>query len=234
LTSTTSTSSSNLEIRTSQLARERRVSLYDHIRDSFSSATPSFYFSSSVSAPKLSVPGGELRIGISVVILPPPPGKLYNFPVPDISTQSFVFRVRSHTGLRIPRLFPNPPKSHTFKKIEVEQRKASVNATFTPKGGNFVGQVCWITVKLPEDILPSFKTYNLWRGYRVECEVVFEVAGKEGVMRAQSDLNIVADGENVGNEDVGWDFKKKGVDDEDGDEDLSLKMAEAMVRDSSL
>ncbi|KAF2651658.1 hypothetical protein K491DRAFT_719625 [Lophiostoma macrostomum CBS 122681] len=192
LISTTTTSTSNLEIRTSQLARERRVSFYDHIRDSFSSTTPSFHFTSSISAPKVSIPGGELRIGISVAILPPPPGRLYNFPVPDILIQSFLFRVRSYTGLRIPRLFPNPPISHTFRKIEVEQRKASVNVTFTPKKGNFDEQVCWITVKLPEDILSSFKTYNLWRGYRVECEVDFVVAGKDGVMRAQSDLNIVA------------------------------------------
>lgn len=226
----TSTTTERLEVRTHHLAQERRPSLSDCFRDTFSSSTPSFYFAPKVSTPKISTPSAEIHISISVSILPPPAGKLYNFPVPDISISSFKCRIRSYTGLRILRpSLANPdkpaqPKSYTFKACELRQSKIPLNAVFRPKDGNYDNQSCRITITLPKTILPSFKTYNFWRSYRLECDVTFRAAEKEVTAYTQSDLNIVARPEA---ELVNKEVRKVGMERED--ESSSLKMAQTMI-----
>jgi hypothetical protein len=218
----------NLEIRTRQLTQQRRASLCDNVRDSFSSNTPSFYFAPSISVPKVTTPGSDARISISIAILPPPAGKLYNFAIPDIALLSFSIRVRSYTGLRVLRQsITNPDKpptseSRTFKLVELDQSKKKFGAVFKPKDGAFDGQACVITIRLPKTILPSFATYNFWRSYRLEGDLTFSIAGKEITTSVQNDLNIVARPEAQVVEGA-----LNGMEDED--EATSLEMAAVMV-----
>ncbi|KAF2688422.1 hypothetical protein K458DRAFT_428011 [Lentithecium fluviatile CBS 122367] len=186
---------SDLSIQTAQLSKDRRLSIREQLRDAFNLSAPTFYFKASTTTAKLSTPGADLKVSISIAILPPPPGQLYNFPVPNIAIARLHFRLRSYTGLRVLRLPPDeqkPPKSYTFKEYELETRQSPSGAAFTPKNGGFNGQSCVSTIALPGAILPSFKTYNLWRSYRLECEVTFSIAGKEVSVKSRSDLNIVA------------------------------------------
>ena len=195
LLSNVHSSSSELFVQTAQLSKERALSLREQLRDAFDTTTSAFYFKGYTSTPKTSVPGASLKVTITVAILPPPPGHLYNFPVPNITVARLAYRVRSYTGLRVQRLSSEKqklPKLFTFKQYELDTRQSPNGATFVPRNGAFDGQSCVITIVLPENLLPSFKTYNLWRSYILECEVTFSVAGKEVSTKSKSDLNIVA------------------------------------------
>ncbi|KAF1966448.1 hypothetical protein BU23DRAFT_603572 [Bimuria novae-zelandiae CBS 107.79] len=191
-----------LSIQTAALTKERKLRFREQLCDAFNTSTPTFYFSVNVTAPKLGTPGADLRVGIRVDVLPPPPGHLYNFPVPDVTIASITFRIRSYTGVRV--LVPSPAsaqsadispglvsKKETFKSTELHQTQTPNNATFRPQNGGFDGQVCVATVPLPRDLTPSFKTFNAWRGYRLQYTVRVQVAGKEEEVKVANDLDIV-------------------------------------------
>lgn len=193
---------SKLSIQTTALSKERKLSLREQFRDAFNTAAPTFYFQVNVTTPRLSTPGADVKIGIALEVLPPPPGHLYNFPIPDITIASIAFRVRSYTGVRaIPVFAPSQPspgaldavcKKETFKQTELTQTQTPTNATFEPRDGDFKDQVCVATLLLPQEMTPSFKTYNAWKGYRLECAVRVHIVGKEEEVKVISDLDVVA------------------------------------------
>lgn len=220
----------NLSIQTAALGKERKLRLREQLCDAFNTSAPTFYFSVKARAPRLSVPGATIKISVAMDVLPPRLGKLYNFPIPDITITSMKFLVRSYTGVRT--LAPEPTQTQsaanasdrscrkeTFKETEFRQTQTPTNATFTPQKGGFEDQVCVATITLPEDVLPSFKTYSAWRGYRLECAVRLRVAGKEADAKFANDLDVVAGGE------VHFERKKTPA-----DEGLSRQVAETIVR----
>lgn len=227
-----STATAALTVQTAQLSKDRRLSLCEQLRDAFSSSAPNFYFSNTVTTPKLSVPGADVKVILSLHVLPPPPGKLYNFPVPDIAVTCLKFRLRSHTGVRVLRApdlsSPDKPaqmKAHTFKATELRTSRSPPGAAFKPRQGNFNRQSCIVTLRLPHTLVPSFRTYNFWRSYRLECDVTFTVAGKEVTSRTQSDLNVVARPEGAVETKV--DLARSEMERED--EADSLEVAQTMV-----
>jgi hypothetical protein len=218
---------SDLSIQTAQLSKTRPLAIREQLRDVFNTGAPAFYFKAITSSPKLSMPGARLQVAVAVAILPPPPGHLYNFPVPNITIVRLTFRIRSYTGLRVQRQFPDerkPPKSYTFKGYEMETRQSPSGAIFTPKNGAYEGQSCVSNITLPATILPSFKTYNLWRGYRLESEVTFSVAGKDVSAKTACDLNIVIS--SSGSADATGGMRQE-IDAED--DAVNLEMAQAIV-----
>ncbi|KAF2640832.1 hypothetical protein P280DRAFT_518185 [Massarina eburnea CBS 473.64] len=222
-------SSSDLFVQTAQLLKQTRLSLREQLRDTFSSSAPSFYFRGNISVPTLSIPGADLKASMSITILPPPPGKLYNFALPDISITALNFRVRSYTGIRIMRRLPDEQqataRTQTFRYDELRTSQSPSGATFQPKDGGFDGQACVSTITLPKNILPSCKTYNIWRSYRVRCDAVLSVAGKEVNLHSKSDLNIVANPRAADDINEGPIQELRGEDDA-----VSLEIAQAMVR----
>jgi hypothetical protein len=227
LTRQTASASRPLHVKTTQLRKERRLSLCERAKDTVKASLPGFYFSTTLTTPRVSAPGADITIGVSVTVLPPPAGTLYNFPVPDICLKRLDIRIRSYQGLRVLTPGKNTPtKSHTFKSLELRTAKESPNIIFRPKNGNFDNQSCIITVALPAGILPSFKTYNLSRGYRLEIDVTLSVAGKERTARAESDLNIVS--RPVGSTESDIDGREVKMEEEDMA--VSLEIAEEMVR----
>ncbi|KAF2250566.1 hypothetical protein BU26DRAFT_503228 [Trematosphaeria pertusa] len=209
--SNTTTTRHNLSVQTAALTKERRLSLREQLRDAFNPSAPSFYFAAQIRSPKLATPGSDLHLPITLSVLPPPLGKLYNFAVPDICIASLDARVKSFTGLRVLHPSPNPSPnpspisnhalgaqakshSHTFKSTALRSTTLPSSRTFIPIDGDFSSQSITLTLTLPATMLPSFATYNIWRSYRLECEVRFAVAGKEVAAHTQSDLNIVARG----------------------------------------
>jgi hypothetical protein len=223
----TANASRSLHIKTTQLRKERRLSLCERAKDTVKASLPGFYFSTTLTTPRVSIPGADMTIGVSVTVLPPPAGTLYNFPVPDICLKRLDIRIRSYQGLRV--LTPGkhtPTKSRTFKSLELRTAKESPDIIFRPKNGNFDNQSCIITVALPAGILPSFKTYNLWRGYRLEVDVTLCVAGKERMARTESDLSIVS--RPVGSTESSIDGREVRMEEEDMA--ASLEIAEEMVR----
>ncbi|KAF2263682.1 hypothetical protein CC78DRAFT_568886 [Lojkania enalia] len=185
----------NLTIQTRQLSTPSRLSLYQRLKDPFSASAPSFLFYARTSLPSVSSPGVGISVGIEINVLPPPLGKLYNFPVPNILVSSYVMRVRSYQGLRMHAPSAGNParmKTYVFKAVEV-RRTEQPEFMFRPESGGFEGQVCTLgCVGLSEDMVPSYKTFSLWRTYRLKVEVVLRVAGKEAVIRVKEDLNIIA------------------------------------------
>jgi hypothetical protein len=117
-------------------------------------------------------------------------------------------------------------KSHTFKTLELRTVKEPLDSIFKPKEGNFNSQFCLISIALPPEILPSFKTFNLWRGYRLEVDVTFCVAGRSVSASVQSDLNIIA--RPTGGRESKAERKEVKMIEEDRAE--SLEIAEEMVR----
>ncbi|KAF2471202.1 uncharacterized protein BDR25DRAFT_313823 [Lindgomyces ingoldianus] len=229
----TNSISHNLSIQTLKLLSDKRLSFGELFRDAFSSSTPGFYFTPTITIPKLSIPGANLLVSISVTILPPPLARLYNFPVPSVSISSFHCRIRSYTGIRTKGLLLTPSHAYTFKHCELRCEKQLPTAAFHPKEGGYEGQKCVVTIALPRTILPSFKTFNFWRSYKVEVDVAFSCAGKEVVMYAKSDLNVVArpaDGRRDG--EVEGDLKTYKTEPEE--EITSLEMATTVVEMTSL
>jgi hypothetical protein len=227
----TASASKTLHVQTTQLRKERRLSLCERTKDAFNPTTPDFYFSATVTTPRVAVSGADIKLSVSISVLPPPAGKIYNFPVPDVRLKRFDARIRSYQGLRV--LMPakhNPTKSHmeshTFKTLELRTVKEPPDSTFRPREGNFDSQCCLIYIALPSDILPSFKTFNLWRAYRLEVDVTFCVAGKRVSVSVQSDLNIIARPAGSRQSNV----KEKEVRMEEEDKAESLEIAEEMVR----
>ncbi|KAF2710759.1 hypothetical protein K504DRAFT_453818 [Pleomassaria siparia CBS 279.74] len=195
LMSQTHNSTQNLKIQTTQLLKEKPLSTREQLKDAFLTTTPSFYFATTLTTPRLSIPGADVKIGISVAVLPPPVGKTYNFPIPDISITHVAVRVRSYHGVRVLRPPPSshdPTRSYTFNNVQVQTETKAPSAIFTPQAGDFVGQTCVVSIALPETMTPSFKTRNLWTGYRLKCVVTFGVKGKYGTAVAHGDLNIVS------------------------------------------
>ena len=190
------TSTSNLSIRSRLLAEDRQPSIGDYFRDTFSSATPTFFFAPSVSIPKFCSPGSELPVRISLYILPPPAGKLYNFPVPNIRISYFTCHVRSYTGVRVlcPLVSPSSErvKWHIFKSSVLEQRQDLKGVVFEPRDGAFEGQKCVFSVKVPGHLTPGFRTWNLWRGYQITVELGFQIKGREERVSVRSGLDLVA------------------------------------------
>ncbi|KAF2180313.1 hypothetical protein K469DRAFT_753520 [Zopfia rhizophila CBS 207.26] len=220
------TATQELSIQTLKLLSERKLSFGEILRDAFTTTSPCFYFGARVTTPKLAVPGTNLEISISIDVLPPPAGKLYNFPLPDIKIQSLSFRIRSYQGLRVKGALFTENRSFTFKSDELSSSKDLPTSTFYPLNGSHEKQKCVVTITLPKTTLPSFKTYNFWRAYRLECEVVFRGAGKEVEMRTQSDLNVVARAVERGEVVEGG---LKGYEMEGEEEVISLEMARAML-----
>ncbi|KAJ4289589.1 hypothetical protein N0V90_010918 [Kalmusia sp. IMI 367209] len=179
LASETHALSQDLDVQTAQLAKERRLSLREQLKDAFNASAPIFYFSVSVRTPRLCTPGADIKIAAAMQVRPPPPGKLYNFPIPDIDVVGITVRIRSYTGLRV-RGQLSGTNPCTFKHDEVRQVQTPRGASFSPRDGAFEGQVRVSTVALPKGLLPSFKTYNAWRGYRLECVMRVRVAGRRG------------------------------------------------------
>jgi len=129
---------SDLSVHTTQLSRDRPLSIREQLHDAFNTSTPVSYFRANISTPEVSMPGASLKVAVAVAILPLPPGHLYHFLVPDIMIAQLTFRLRSYTGLRVQRILPRkqkPPKSYTFKKPELETRQSTSDATFTPRNG---------------------------------------------------------------------------------------------------
>ena len=191
----------DLSTQTAALSKQRRLRLREQLYDAFNSSAPTFYFRMKATMPKLGTPGSELKIGVNFEALPPPPGRSYYFSIPDVTIVNLLFRIRSYTGMRI-RDIPKGPQStaennvtasrkETFRNTSFRQLQTPENATFKPQEGNFGGQVCVATVCLPPDLIPSFKTYNAWMGYRLECVIRVRVAGKEEEAKVVSDLDIV-------------------------------------------
>ncbi|KAK7185314.1 uncharacterized protein CC84DRAFT_202346 [Paraphaeosphaeria sporulosa] len=196
---------SNLSIQTAALTKERKLRLREQLCDAFNTSAPTFYFSIKGIAPRLSVPGANIKISVTVEVLAPPPGKLYNFPIPDITVASMKFLVRSYTGIRTfgsesvqttsaVNASGIPCRKETFKETAFAQTQTPTNATFIPQKGRFDGQVCIATIALPKEVLPSFKTYSAWRGYRLECALRLKVAGKDAEAKFATDLDVVAGG----------------------------------------
>ncbi|KAH7117911.1 hypothetical protein B0J11DRAFT_509603 [Dendryphion nanum] len=237
LTSQKQSTTTHLEVQTSQLSKISRLSLREQVWDAFNSSNPSFYFAPHITTPELAVPGSDVKIAISISIMPPPPGKLYNFPVPDVSVVGFACRVRSYTGIRVlrtssaaasPSPKPTQSKAHTFKACELRTSSTPPKAVFVPKDGAFENQACVISITLPKTVLPSFKTFNFWRSYRIECDVTFRVAGKEVTAHTESDLNIVA--RFAGTVEDGTPSARMEGEDEEG---LGIAMAKEVVRASA-
>lgn len=185
----------DLTVQTAQLSKQRPLSIREQLRDAFNASAPKFFFRTTTSGPRLAIPGSSLKVTVTLAVLPPPPGHLYNFPVPNISIVNINFCLRSYTGVRTLRhqLGPQkPPKSHTFKACELECRQAPCSAVFRPKDGEFARQSCVTTITLPQNILPSFKTYSIWRSYRLTCTITFLVADKQVTAKTKTDLSIVA------------------------------------------
>lgn len=197
---------SHLSIQTAALSKECKLRLREQFYDAFNASAPTFYFGVKATTPKLAVPGASVNVRVAMEVLPPPPGKLYNFPVPDITITSMKFVVRSYTGIRtlasgsmqaVPAgaVSDALPRKETFKETAFAQVQTPTAATFVPQKGGFDDQVCVATITLPREVLPSFKTYNAWRGYRLECAVRLKVAGKEVEARFAGDLDVVEGGE---------------------------------------
>lgn len=219
---------SNLSVQTAALAKERRLSLREQLRDAFNTSAPTFHFEAKIATPKLSAPGADLKVSASVSVLPRPVGTMYNFSVPDISIVSLNFQIRSYTGIRVLRLCPDGQlrsKPHTFKYSELRTSQPAAGAIFRPKDGGFDNQSCVSTIVLPKTILPSFKTYNLWRSYRLKCAVTFEICGRQVSTETKSDLNIIArpDGITELVDDMRPEMNSE-------DDVASLQIAQAMVR----
>ncbi|KAJ4348602.1 uncharacterized protein N0V89_009980 [Didymosphaeria variabile] len=223
---------SNLSVQTAALAKERKLRLREQFCDAFNTAAPTFYFSVKASAPRLSMPGASLKMSLTMDVLAPPPGKLYNFPIPDITVASMTFVVRSYTGIRT--LLPAhvasqadinspemPVRRETLKNVEIRAMQTPANATFAPQKGAFEDQVCIASITLPKDVLPSFKTYSAWRGYRLECVIKLRVAGKDVEAKFADDLDVVAGGD--------MKVERAMVPADDG---MSRRVAEAFVRTS--
>jgi hypothetical protein len=220
----------DLSIQTAALAKERKLRLREQFYDAFNTSAPTFYFSVKANAPRLSVPGATMKISAMIEVLPPPPGKLYNFPIPDITITSMKFLVRSYTGMRTlvaTSMQPSPAmdalgvprRRETFKENEFRQAQTPANATFTPQEGKFEDQVCVSTITLPKEMVPSFKTYSTWRGYCLEYTIKLRVAGKKVEAKFANDLDIVAGG------DACLDCARVLV-----DNGMSRQIAEAIVR----
>ncbi|KAL1602477.1 hypothetical protein SLS60_005893 [Paraconiothyrium brasiliense] len=197
---------SSLSVQTAALSKERKLRLREQFYDAFNTAAPTFYFSIKATAPRLSMPGASLKMSLTMAVLAPPPGKLYNFPIPDITVVSVTFVVRSYTGIRT--LLPTHAASQadinrlewlsrreTLKNVEFRETQKPASATFAPQKGAFEDQVCVASVTLPRDLLPSFKTYSAWRGYRLKCMIKLRVAGKEVETKFVNDLDVVAGGD---------------------------------------
>jgi hypothetical protein len=116
--------------------------LREQLYDAFNIFAPTFYFSVKATAPRLSVPGATMKISAMIEVLPLPPGKLYNFPIPDITITSISFLVRSYTDMRtlVPTsMQPSPAidalevpcRRETFKENECCQAQTPANATLT-------------------------------------------------------------------------------------------------------
>lgn len=191
----------DLSTQTAALSKQRRLRLREQLYDAFNTSAPTFYFQMKVTLPKLGTPGSEMKIGVGFEALPPPPGRSYYFSIPDITIVSLLFRIRSYTGIRV-RDAPAGSQSagdnratisrkETFRKTTFRQLQTPENAIFKPQDGSFGGQVCIATIHLPQELTPSFKTYNAWMGYRLECVIKVRVAGKEEEAKVASDLDIV-------------------------------------------
>ncbi|KAF2016640.1 hypothetical protein BU24DRAFT_492694 [Aaosphaeria arxii CBS 175.79] len=188
----------SLQTRHLSLPPTKRTSLYNHLLDSLhttsaSSSTPTFYFAPTITTPRVAHAGSPLQIKLRIAVLPPPPGKLYNFPIPDIQVVDFKCRIRSYTGIRVLRRTPSqPPKSVTVQST-VLHTTTTHSATFTPRNGAYEGQNCVFSVTLPASASSSFKSASMWRGYKVDVDVGFRVAGRGVRVRgAGGDLDVVA------------------------------------------
>ncbi|KAF2786794.1 hypothetical protein K505DRAFT_343497 [Melanomma pulvis-pyrius CBS 109.77] len=81
---------------------------------------------------------------------------------------------------------------------------------------------------------PSFKTWNLWRAYRLEWETGFELAG--GIVKGGgwSDSNVVAWPVGEGREEIEvekkgmWDFRSK--EEQEAGQGESVEYAKEMVK----
>ncbi|KAF2119119.1 hypothetical protein BDV96DRAFT_370986 [Lophiotrema nucula] len=192
------TTASDLSVQTLQLSKARKLSIYEQLRDPFRADTPGFSFTSQVTVPKVSVPGGTIKVAISVAIQSPPAGRLYNFPIPDIAISDIMCSIQSYQGIRFADCPPaitgraTQSKAYIFKNVELRSSRLPSQATFRPNAGEYRGQSCVVTIALPVTLVPSFKTYNMWRSYRIKCDVVFAVAGKKVTARTKSDLSIIA------------------------------------------
>ncbi|KAF2443566.1 hypothetical protein P171DRAFT_40493 [Karstenula rhodostoma CBS 690.94] len=220
----------NLPIQTAALAKERKLRLREQFCDVFNTSAPTFYFSVEATPPRLSVPGANIKFSVTMEVLLSLPGKLYNFQILDITITSMKFLVRSYTGIRtlLPTSAQTPSavnasevtcRRETFTRIEFRQTQTPNNATFTPQQGRFEDQVCVATITLPKEVLPSFKAYSAWRGYRLECAIRLRVAGKEAEAKFANDLDVVASGEAS--------FERAMAPADDG---MSRQVAEAIVR----
>lgn len=196
----------SLSIQTAALTKERKLRLREQLYDAFNSAAPTFYFKAQATTPRLSVPGANVQLNLKMEVLPPPPGKLYSFPIPDISVTSIRFTVRSYTGIRVlasalgssqpPANHPGPAtRWETLKLVEFRQTQTPAVMIFTPQEGDFGNQVFTAAFMLPKSLSPCFKTYNAWRGYRLECTVSLSVAGKAEHFEIANDLDVVAGGD---------------------------------------
>ena len=192
----------NLSAQTAALSKERKLRLSEQLRDAFNTSAPIFYFKIKVTVPKIGTPGANTKVGIGFEVQSPPAGHSYTFPLPDIAITSMTFRIRSYTGVRV-LVSPAPSQStvdsplttsrkETFRHTEFGQVQTPKGVVFKPRDGGFEGQVCVAAIPLPQDLTPSFKTYNSWRGYRLECAIRVQVAGRQEEAKVASDLNIVA------------------------------------------
>ncbi|KAF2734918.1 hypothetical protein EJ04DRAFT_602046, partial [Polyplosphaeria fusca] len=188
----------DLFVKTPQLSQDRRFSIREQLREPVTSSTLTLYMRSNISIPKTSVPGAGVQLVLSLAVLPPPAAKLYDFAIPEVTVTSFSCSVKSYQGLRMSHINARSTpiggqlKFCTIKEVEYSTSMRTRDTRFRPRNGGFDGQSCTFTVHLPATLVPSFKTYNMWRAYRLKAKFMLVVAGKEVMMHVANDLSIVA------------------------------------------